>query len=556
MKKKLNFLSFYIVFASFLFVTPSVAIEKDYKNNLLNVDVTKSQEGSLNLSIYTDTTYKEPLKVIPKTENQYVLLLPETSSSVNTAGIVKDLKNKTGGIVKNVELKHYPYPNAGLNNGYTKVTVTTSQPVSISAKAYSTGFAAQKTIPAKPSSEKIKNNVTKVAADTTKQTPTTTKKTNNKVVSKVAAQEKNIAKKKVVKAQPIVNKQNVLEKPLKTKEKQVEVVENSETQTDTLSNTTDENVEQLDTELMPTIDYETVVDDNLTQKKSSKKENILLIILLLVLTPLTIIALKLNNQKDENIIKRPKIPKKIKKHFVNPSNKQVALINLMDSQNLSWQERYNLMKKQELSGSDSELTKNSQCKMQTEFSSKKIEDFEKKFQPELSVNSFSEADIAEKVKYYNKLSEQFKNEHQQKELSQKQKFNDKSEKFKKMPKVQGNIASFNSWVNDDTDNENEKNEVSPYIYIEKTNEPTLIKKTEIATNKGFYLTAYKNETALLGYINENVFLLKKFQNENITSINVRLNEKQNDGNIYMVKTGNYKALVKVSDLEISLVIEL
>ena len=85
--------------------------------------------------------------------------------------------------------------------------------------------------------------------------------------------------------------------------------------------------------------------------------------------------------------------------------------------------------------------------------------------------------------------------------------------------------------------------------------PTLISQVEIASNKGFYLTKFEDQTFLIGYINDDVFVIKKFGERQVSSLNARLNEKRKSGERYLVKAGSYKALVEVSN-DMKLILEM
>ena len=111
------------------------AVSAEYQNNLSNLEIQKIGESSLGVTIYTDSPYKEPLQVVKKSDTEYVLLLPETSNSASGKLIEADLKSRSDGLVKSVDFKHFSYPNTGVSNGYTKVTITTSQAVGIAASA-------------------------------------------------------------------------------------------------------------------------------------------------------------------------------------------------------------------------------------------------------------------------------------------------------------------------------------------------------------------------------------------------------------------------------------
>ncbi len=73
----------------------------------------------------------------------------------------------------------------------------------------------------------------------------------------------------------------------------------------------------------------------------------------------------------------------------------------------------------------------------------------------------------------------------------------------------------------------------------------------IDDNRGFYLVNLDGTTALVGRVNEEIFVLKKFD-ENVDTLQVRLDSE----NVYMVKAGNFKSLVDVDETKMGVLIEL
>ncbi|MBE7709048.1 MAG: hypothetical protein E7Z93_01225 [Cyanobacteria bacterium SIG32] len=74
---------------------------------------------------------------------------------------------------------------------------------------------------------------------------------------------------------------------------------------------------------------------------------------------------------------------------------------------------------------------------------------------------------------------------------------------------------------------------------------------EIDGNKGFYVVNLDGVSALVGRIDEEIFILKKF-NSNVDSLQVR----HDNENVYMVKAGGFKSLVDVSETQMGVLIEL
>lgn len=98
-----------------------------FQNNLIKMDVYQNTSGKINVTLYTSKPYKDPINVNSKSATEYTILLPETSSSTNTApSLIQTL-----GKVKNVHIKTQPYANQ--LKGYTKITLTSTQPVEIIA---------------------------------------------------------------------------------------------------------------------------------------------------------------------------------------------------------------------------------------------------------------------------------------------------------------------------------------------------------------------------------------------------------------------------------------
>ncbi len=99
------------------------AADGAYKNNLLKVELSKINEDSYNVNLYTQKVYTEPVKVVKKTDTVYYFLLPETSNSVTSVTPVSDISN--------VMIKTYPYAGQDEKNGYTKVAIITSKPLNL-----------------------------------------------------------------------------------------------------------------------------------------------------------------------------------------------------------------------------------------------------------------------------------------------------------------------------------------------------------------------------------------------------------------------------------------
>ncbi len=128
-----------------------------YKNNVVDVRVNKESGNAVKVTIYTDRPYTDPVVVNKKANNKYVILMPETSSSLKGAPTV----NNGAGTISNVSVNTQ---SAAGGKGYTKIIITSEKAITVVPRT-------QQMLGVKPVEHK--NNVTKL--DTTK--PVTTPKT-------------------------------------------------------------------------------------------------------------------------------------------------------------------------------------------------------------------------------------------------------------------------------------------------------------------------------------------------------------------------------------------
>jgi hypothetical protein len=94
-------------------------------SSLVDVDVKKSGNDTVNFILYSSNPSSSGAMVRKKDGNKYVILIPNTSSQVSSINFnsVKDL-------ISDVEVKTVK----DTSDGYTKVTVTAKQPLNINAK--------------------------------------------------------------------------------------------------------------------------------------------------------------------------------------------------------------------------------------------------------------------------------------------------------------------------------------------------------------------------------------------------------------------------------------
>jgi len=78
----------------------------------------------------------------------------------------------------------------------------------------------------------------------------------------------------------------------------------------------------------------------------------------------------------------------------------------------------------------------------------------------------------------------------------------------------------------------------------------------IDPKKGFYLVDFDDTTSLVGHINDEIFVLKRFDEKISGKIQARLDERKDNATNYMTKVGNFRGLVEVKPDNMNLLIEL
>ncbi len=97
-----------------------------YSNNsLTQLDIKKSMssDSALNVTIYTSSPYDDNVAVSKKSDNKYVILMPNVSGSSQSKPDLSGLQD----VISDIDVKTMQDGE----NGYTKVTLTTTKPVTI-----------------------------------------------------------------------------------------------------------------------------------------------------------------------------------------------------------------------------------------------------------------------------------------------------------------------------------------------------------------------------------------------------------------------------------------
>ena len=101
-----------------------VCASDTYRNNVVDVRVNKEAGNSVKVTIYTDKPYLEPVVVNKKANNKYVILMPETKSSLKASPTVTN----GAGTISNVSVNTQAV-NGG--KGYTKITITSDKAINV-----------------------------------------------------------------------------------------------------------------------------------------------------------------------------------------------------------------------------------------------------------------------------------------------------------------------------------------------------------------------------------------------------------------------------------------
>lgn len=99
-------------------------------------------------------------------------------------------------------------------------------------------------------------------------------------------------------------------------------------------------------------------------------------------------------------------------------------------------------------------------------------------------------------------------------------------------------------------------EEAPEAFAQEEEDELVKSEFAIDNQKGFYLVDFEDKTALVGHIEDEIFVLKNFDEKIEAPLQARLNEKHGDKTSYMTKVGNFKGMVEVTPEKMSLLIEL
>lgn len=613
-------------------------------NNLTQLDLKRSSNNSVNVTLFTSNGYNDNVMVRKKSDNKYVILIPKVQSSGYSASSLNGVKD----LVSNVDVKTVN----DTNGGYTKVTLITTKPLDIKTntqksspvteeqKEYKTLIAQANAVknnigkqePQKQQVQKTEVTVNKASTPTTTKT-TTQAKAPNKEVKKASTAPKIV----LTEVKPQTE-----DKARQTRKAQLAELIN-EVKQEKLAQTTQVPKESLDNIVPPA---ETLTENQAPQEVKDIKEmpkvekaSIWATIKHKAKKAVKPVGITLASLFGLMFILRilgaiASATKEVQTSFVDQlaqnrsETEDTNYNNLADNEDLSWQERYQRYLDASAKPVPRANNKGNYTFIKTPAEpvkkmNKKRSDLEKmvadvanvrrmEIEPEI-VESEDEA-IQKSIKFKafdnhratldttsrDKIKSRFKkyeNElplHEQKNIElgesilhsnprrlkdatldvadvdkNRLKFNDSDytmssvdEYFaildKEQPTVQPVIQPKIEIGRTEKSIPNKVSQTNPITKLRNETKSSylngLIVKSgyNIDNNKGFYVVNLDGKSALIGKVNDEVFVLKKFDTNVTNPIQVR----HDNANVYMVKAGDFKSLVEVTDQKMGVLIEL
>lgn len=651
--KKSNIVGMALLLA--LTVTPvSESFANAENNNLVQLDLKRASNNSVNVTLFTSNTYNDNVLVRKKSDNKYVILIPKVQSN----GFSSASLNGVNDLVSNIDVKTIN----DTSGGYTKVTLITTKPLDIKTntqksapvtaeqKEYKTLIAqanavknniAKQELP-KKTQKQPKTEVTVNKAPAQKQISAQPKPAvNTKKVEPVTVVKQETPKKTVQKTE--IKKQNKVKAPeiklkeinpqddrLTRKEQLAELIEEvkQEKQAETAPQETISQVQTVagttfdapvkDIKELPPIEKPSIVSvikNRLSRIQLPKCVRFGLLPLL----ALIIISNILKSKKSNNL-KEPSISQ--------PILNTVKYNNIVNNNELSWQQKYQRYldesakpvprannkghytfiktpaetpdpvieeKRQELEKLVTEQAPYVDESIKPEII--EVHNEEDAIQKTIKLKAFDTRRTSLSMTSRDKIKSRFKKyeneiplrEQKNVELgnsllhSNTRRLKDANldvadvenrgerMKFKPTEYIMSSIDEFFSIIDKEKTASNPVTKPSATPKMPQSTQQTnpitklrnetkssyingLIVKSgfNIDENKGFYIVNLDGKSALIGKVNDEVFVLKKFDNNVTNPIQVR----HDNANVYMVKAGGFKSLVEVNEDKMGVLIEL
>lgn len=631
-----------------LALTP-VATVANGGNNLVQLDLKKASNNSVNVTLFTSNGYNDNVMVRKKSDNKYVILIPKVQSSGYSASSLNGVRD----LVSNVDVKTVN----DTSGGYTKVTLITTKPLDIKTSAQkSAPITAEqkeyKTLIAQANA--VKNNIgkqepqqhkvqkTEVTVNKAPVQPQKTQVQNKKAETKSATapkQEVNpkaqVTKDRQVRREQLSNWINEVKQ-----EKQAQNVDAQVPKTDISSNvptapiTAAEPVKDISEMTQPKANKGSVlhkiknkVSNGVHKAVKPLKYSILAILGLIILSKL------FRGVKNTAQAVQSSFVEQLEQNRMEAEN--TGANSLADEEGISWQERYQryldksakpvrrannqgnyafiktpaepvrkLNKKRQdlermvqdvaaakfpdiepeiVESEDSAISKTIKFKAfdrhaSLDMSSRdKIKSRFKKYENELPLHEQRNIELGKSALHANKRrlkdanldvadvdkTPRIKYKPQEYIMSSADELfsiidKENAERQAKLDMAKAELAKNNVVQVQAEEVKRPARQTNPIAQTRKETKDSylngLIVKSgyNIDQNKGFYIVNLDGKSALIGKVNDEVFVLKKFDKNVTNPIQVR----HDNANVYMVKAGDFKSLVEVNSDKMGVLIEL
>ena len=612
-----------------LALTP-VATVANGGNNLVQLDLKKASNNSVNVTLFTSNGYNDNVMVRKKSDNKYVILIPKVQSSGYSASSLNGVRD----LVSNVDVKTVN----DTSGGYTKVTLITTKPLDIKTSAQkSTPITVEqkeyKTLIAQANA--VKNNIgkqepqqhkvqkTEVTVNKAPVQPQKTQVQNKKAETKSATApkqevnpEKQVTKDRQVRREQLSNWINEVKQ-----EKQAQNVDAQVPKTDISSNvptapiTAAEPVKDISEMTQPEANKVSVlhkvknkVSNGVHKAVKPLKYSILAILGLIILSKL------FRGVKNTAQAVQSSFVEQLEQNRMEAEN--TGANSLADEEGISWQERYQryldksaepvrkLNKKRQdlermvqdvaaakfpdiepeiVESEDSAISKTIKFKAfdrhaSLDMSSRdKIKSRFKKYENELPLHEQRNIELGKSALYANKRrlkdanldvadvdkTPRIKYKPQEYIMSSADELfsiidKENAERQAKLDMAKAELAKNNVVQAQAEEVKRPARQTNPIAQTRKETKDSylngLIVKSgyNIDQNKGFYIVNLDGKSALIGKVNDEVFVLKKFDKNVTNPIQVR----HDNANVYMVKAGDFKSLVEVNSDKMGVLIEL
>ena len=540
------------LFSIALTYNSAIALESEFKNSLVKVDLTKINESTYDITLYTQNKYSEPIKILKKSDLSYYILLPETKNNVS--------KTSGGPDIRNISTDLYPYAGADVDNGFTKITINTTKPLnfkintrSVAAASKIAKNASEEAIAMKPkttlnetekkeskSSQKvaIKEKIKKVDAPKAETTNTVKKIEAPEKKEIIATPKENINLNEAVKKELEVTPENITEEAPAPQEVLVEldenkIIEEDLTPKEIITENEEKEIEQIvngsKSVSNPIFDKITNLETKITRKLNEKGITLVDLFLIFAATVLTFIivfailtkknkhnvAKKINSSENEELYDNQteqnyaqEEPKNDGQYFV--FDKSIKQTGFCDPATSTIKRNY------ELSSYEPDLKNRYNRNESTTHHSNR----------EKELQNDSEYDIIQKILKEDSFIDISANE-----------YKEAHEALNEAPitkTVQSPIKSQAPAVSQ--------------VAVEPISEPTVLSSVEVAPERGFMCVSYNDNINLMGYIFDDVFPLYNFKLPKLENYDIkfRLSEKDDKAARFIVKIAGTKMMVKIT----------